>query len=322
VYVEHGLYGGWDLYRHGRRVAAVGGGVERGQLVALPAPGAPGSTPEGSASAVSCVSASACMAVGAGVAGDGSILQWADWWDGSSWSRYSVPTPGARAGLGSVSCASSRACMAVGSSPVGVESQMPFPERWDGSGWTFEPMPSPAGMLGAVPAQVSCPSPTACLAVGASGTKNTFSGGLVERWDGAGWSLQPPAGEVPLSGVSCVSASACTAVGGDQSSTDQVPVVERWDGSTWTLARLPGEDSLTAVSCWSGELCTALGGGVVYRSAPASAKLIGARARCASGRFTVRVIGLGISSVTWRLGRRPSKATSLGSVRSSVSDRG
>ncbi len=274
----------------------------------LSAPGVPGSVLGGSASGVSCVSESACMAVGGGLAADGSILQWADWWDGSGWSRYRVPTPGAIAGLDSVSCASSSACMAVGSySAAGVE--MPFAERWDGSGWTFEQMPSPAGMLGAAPARVSCPSPTACVAVGTSAVK-TFSGGLVERWDGVGWSLQPAAGEFPLAGVSCVSATACTAVGGDQPPPAQGPFAQRWDGSTWTLARLPGEGLLTGgVSCWSAELCTAVGdlaGNVLaYRSAPVSAKLTGVPAGCASSRFTVRVIGLGISSVTWRLnGRR------------------
>jgi hypothetical protein len=202
--------------------------------------------------------------------------------------------------------------MAVGSySVAGVVT--PFAERWDGSGWTFEPMPSPAGMLGASPARVSCPSPTACVAVGTSAAK-TFSGRLVERWDGVGWSLQRPTGGVPLSGVSCVSASACTAVGGVQSLTGQVPFAQRWDGSSWTLARLPGEGLLGAVSCWSSELCTAVGDGagvVAYRSAPASAKLTGVPAGCASGRFTVRVIGLGISSVTWRLGHRRIKGRTV-----------
>jgi hypothetical protein len=272
----------------------------------LTAPSVP-SDVEGGLSHVSCVAESACMAVGTGLAADGSILQWADWWDGSGWSLESVPSPGGIAALHSVSCASSTACIAVGSySVAGVDT--PFAERWDGSGWTFEPMPSPAGVIGAAPAQVSCPSPTACMMVGTS-TFRTSSGGLVERWDGVGWSVQSPAGEFPLSGVSCVSASACTAVGGIQSPTDQDPFAQRWDGSTWTLARLPGEGLLTTVSCWSSELCTALGpltGGnaLAYRSVPASAKLTGVRAGCASGRFTVRVIGLGISSVTWRLGSR------------------
>ncbi len=261
---------------------------------------------EGGTTSVSCVSQSACMAVGSGSAADGSQRQWADWWDGSGWSLESVPSPGDFAGLDSVSCASSSACIAVGSYIVaGVVT--PFAERWDGSGWTFEPMPSPAGVLGAQPAQVSCPSLTACEMVGTSSFK-TFSGGLVERWDGVGWSLQRSSGEVPLSGVSCVSASACTAVGGVESLTGQAPFVQRWDGSTWTLARLPGEGLVGPVSCWSSELCVALGvidGNVLaYRSAPASAKLTGVPEGCASGRFTARVIGLGISSVTWRLNSR------------------
>jgi hypothetical protein len=272
----------------------------------LPAPSVPSGV-EGGLRDVSCVSESACMAVGAGLAADGSILILADWWDGSGWSLESVPSPGGFAGLDSVSCATSSACIAVGSySVAGVVK--PFAERWDGSGWTLIAMPSPAGVIGAQPAQVSCPSPTACMMVGTS-TFRTSSGGLAERWDGVGWSVEHLSGEVPLSGVSCVSASACTAVGGIQSATDQVPFARRWDGSTWTLARLPREGLLRTVSCWSKQLCTALGplaGGNVlaYRSVPASAKLTGAPAGCGSGRFTVRVIGLGISSVTWTLNSR------------------
>jgi hypothetical protein len=117
----------------------------------LPAPSVPSGV-EGGSRGVSCVAESGCMAVGSGLAADGSILLLADWWDGSRWSLESVPSPGAFAGLNSVSCASSSACMAVGSySVAGVVT--PFAERWDGSGWTFEPMPSPA------PSRRGCPAP-------------------------------------------------------------------------------------------------------------------------------------------------------------------
>jgi hypothetical protein len=66
---------------------------------------------------------------------------------------------------------------------------------------------------------VSCTSATACTAVGhyqnGAGTRVT----LAERWDGTSWTIQPTPSLSPnyfyttLSGVSCTSATACTAVG-------------------------------------------------------------------------------------------------------------
>jgi hypothetical protein len=85
--------------------------------------------------------------------------------------------------------------------------------------------------------------------------------------------------------------------------------VERWDGTRWTLYRIPGGVAVTAVSCSSSELCTALGTGgssdvTAYRSAPANARLTGIPSECASAPSIARVTGLGISSVTWKLGSR------------------
>jgi hypothetical protein len=58
-------------------------------------------------------------------------------------------------------------------------------------------------------------------------------------------------------------------------------------------------------------LGTDAGGIMAYRSAPATAKLTGIPAGCASAPFTVRVTGRGISSVTWRLGSRRIKGRTI-----------
>jgi hypothetical protein len=130
--------------------------------------------------------------------------------------------------------------------------------------------------------------------------------------------VQSTPGDFVLNSVSCSSSSACTAVGDSRSATGAYgAVVERWGGSGWTLSRLPGgAGGLSAVSCLSSVTCTALGTGrdgrmMAYRSAPASATLTGVRAGCASAPFTVRVTGLGISSITWRLGSRAIKGHSI-----------
>jgi hypothetical protein len=93
--------------------------------------------------------------------------------------------------LRAVSCASSSACTAIGwlNTRSGAE---PVAERWDGSSWSPQPIPTPrdSDIL-----RVSCPSLTSCFAVGyasvlaPNGDLKRFIG-LVERWDGAGWSRQ------------------------------------------------------------------------------------------------------------------------------------
>lgn len=278
----------------------------------LAAPSLPSGATGGGAEDVSCVSSSACMAVGGGDNESGITQPFADWWDGSAWSVENLPSPAGSAliALESVSCTSGGACTAVGSYSVGGLVR-PLAERWDGSSWTLERMPGPAGVIAAQLSQVSCTSPTACVAVGFYTTSEAqyFSGTLIERWNGVNWSVQSTPGELELTSVSCISSSACTAVGDSQSATGAYgAVVERWGGSRWTLSRLPGGVGLSAVSCSSSVTCTALGTGggrvTAYRSAPASATLTGVRAGCVSAPFTVRVTGLGISSVTWSLGSK------------------
>ncbi len=64
-------------------------------------------------------------------------------------------------------------------------------------------------------------------------------------------------------GVSCTSATACTAVGTTYSSTGYQAIAEFWNGTGWTTqatTHLAGWDSsLTAVSCTSAVACLAVG---------------------------------------------------------------
>jgi hypothetical protein len=81
---------------------------------------------------------------------------------------------------------------------------------------------------------VSCASATACTAVG-DYNNGTTGVTLAERWNGSTWSIQPtpnPAGAPVslLNGVSCASATACTAVGGYNNGTAGVTLAERWNG--------------------------------------------------------------------------------------------
>ena len=115
---------------------------------------------------------------------------------------------------------------------------------------------------------VACSSVRDCTAVGyyyrASNVQT-----LIEHWNGSNWSVTPSPNtnkllDNDLSGIACVSARSCTAVGYHYDGHAQEPLVERWNGVTWSIARSAagvGASSafLSAVSCRSQVDCTAVG---------------------------------------------------------------
>lgn len=116
---------------------------------------------------------------------------------------------------------------------------------------------------------VSCPARGDCTAVGFS-HRNGAAFIAAEHWDGTGWAIQPIASlpgtsQAFLEGVSCASATSCTAVGSDYLTTGgEQPLAEHWDGTSWTLEHVPlpasASGQLAAVSCASATSCTAIGG--------------------------------------------------------------
>lgn len=164
---------------------------------------------------VSCLSANACTAVGFFVR-RGGFYTLAERWDGKRWSIERTPNlaNGQRNALGSISCTSSSSCMAVGyfeSSNLAV--QLTLAERWNGKKWAISGTLNPDSNIDSL-GDVACTSSRACIAVGSAGGAL-----LLERWNGGRWSQEHAAnpggvsGSDAFSGVSCLSASVCTAVG-------------------------------------------------------------------------------------------------------------
>jgi len=93
---------------------------------------------------------------------------------------------------------------------------------------------------------------------------------LVERWDGAKWSIQsaavpPGALSSELNGITCMSTS-CLAVGDYVNSSGvDVTLAEGWDGSSWSIQPSPNPAAaqsfsiLTSVSCTAPDSCEASG---------------------------------------------------------------
>ncbi len=122
---------------------------------------------------------------------------------------------------------------------------------------------------------VSCSSPSRCVAVGEYYQPRPPNA-LIGRWDGSRWSIMrgpaPPAHtHADLYGISCTSASDCTAVGSwtrnsRQPTTLPPPtrtLVEHWNGSTWSIVKSPNlpmpSNSLSAVACTRTSGCIAVG---------------------------------------------------------------
>lgn len=180
------------------------------------------------------------------------------------WSLLSTPNPkeATTAYLKSVECLSSSECIAVGDSNAET-----LAASWDGSEWTLMSTPNVGASINEL-VSVSCTTFEACTAVGvywASGAPHP----LVERWDGSEWEVQEapdPSGaqRAQFRGVSCSSATACTAVGWyrDEEGSD-LTLAERWNGSEWTIQSTPNAEGFGSffneVSCASNSACMAVG---------------------------------------------------------------
>ena len=216
---------------------------------------------------VSCRTAKFCMAVGFDANYNAAL---AARWDGVRWVGEPTPATGPSiAGIGSelngVSCPSTSFCIAVGS--TNSKRGWTLVDRWDGARWTSLPHPRAPRFTGLN--GVSCPSIRFCIAVG--GPDDGDDGPAVaDRWNGKSWTrlrVPAPAGSTsaPLSGVSCLTATDCIAVGSWYSARteDGGPLAERWNGSRWSIQPTPAADPtsrLASVSCRSASFCVAVGG--------------------------------------------------------------
>ena len=109
---------------------------------------------------VSCVSATACTAVGNYFLNSFRTL--AEAWNGSTWTIQATPNPsGAQSAL---TCERSPARRPRHAPRSGTPTGEPWPSAGAAANWTIQPTPNPAGLPAL--SGVSCTSGTACIAVG------------------------------------------------------------------------------------------------------------------------------------------------------------
>ncbi len=216
---------------------------------------------------VSCPSATQCVAVG----GKGGHLVTGIWTD-AGWVIQPISDPaGARsASLAAVSCPSATSCTAVGYYLRSSGRRHALAEQWNGQVWKVENLPAFSGRGSTALLGVSCASPSACVAVGDYVNRvMRMTLTVTAAWNGTAWALQatpsPPGPIAWLSGVSCTSPTACTAVGSYDTSSPRMrrTLAERWDGRQWAIQPTPNPStlasSLASVSCPSASACTAVG---------------------------------------------------------------
>ncbi len=256
-------------------------------------PSAVGSSLQG----VTCPSTRSCIAVGSRLRGTPRAPRSepvAMAWNGRAWSVLTTPQPERRGRYGdgswlsSVSCAAADACTALGSYDATpqypVATYEPLVEVWSGSAWRLEYAPPAYSRDGQhLYAQetgmsaVSCATHRACLAVGIIEPQNGAASPFADRWDGQRW--RTATAGLPhfssLYGVSCTSASTCTAVGQYDPSdfpapTATRPLVATWSGGRWRRVAAPQaavpsgqyfnvDPALLGVDCPALDTCTAVG---------------------------------------------------------------
>jgi hypothetical protein len=128
-----------------------------------------------------CGNRSFCLAVGQseGAINTGIAAKWT----GSSWTPQALSGAANQILLG-ISCFNSAQCMAVGSGAT-----RPVSQQWTGASWTPEPTAHISGGSVAALNQVSCPTATRCIAVGArtNGGLGAIGFPLAEEWNGGSW---------------------------------------------------------------------------------------------------------------------------------------
>lgn len=220
---------------------------------------------------VSCVSSTACTAVGYYYNSFHVEVTLAEMWNGTSWTVQSTPNPASAiaSAFSSVSCTSPNACTAVQDYLNSSSVFVALVERWNGTSWSEQSTPTPTGSTATLLHSVSCTSSTACTTTG----RYTNSAGVVitlaETWNGTSWTIQStpnPTGSTlnRLEGVSCTSSTACTAAGFyHNSSGTELALAETWNGTSWTIQSTPPPPGslatgLRGISCTSSTTCTAV----------------------------------------------------------------
>jgi hypothetical protein len=247
-----------------------------------PLPASAAAHPHVILSSVACASASSCVAAGQYFA-SGSAYGLLVVGHDSSWQAFQAPLPADAAGkpaarLTSVTCTDGGDCVAVGNYLDKPGNEQGFIVTGSGSAWSSyrAALPASAVTPGAALTAVTCPTASKCVA---AGSFSANSRGMILTGWGASWtavSTPLPSGAAanPAAAfrqISCLSATACVAVGSySASGAGRQGLLVSGRGSSWSAAsaRLPAGAAanqgtpgagLVSVACATATTCVAAG---------------------------------------------------------------
>jgi hypothetical protein len=263
--------------------------------VTVPSPGGARADDISTLFDVACRSSSACWAAGDyGIENSTTDVLSNDVlrWNGTKWSKVTVPNPAGTANddvnsIGSIRCPADNDCWAVGAAGTVQTSFTQLNEvlHWDGSTWARVTVPQPGGtangdfndLIG-----LTCTSSANCWAAGfygsTSGNGTTFLNQIL-HWDGTSWAeatVPQPGGTSTgatqeITGAFCTSSSNCWAVGSYGGTSGGVGYTAnealQWNGSTWAQVTTPDPggtaaddfNRLDVVHCATPSVCWAVG---------------------------------------------------------------
>jgi len=171
--------------------------------------------------------------------------------------------------LNAVSCPRANSCYAVGGVLTKADTDQSFIEHWNGKIWSVMSSPPYGGTGNVVLTGISCPNPSSCLAIGLDTKTDNSASGVVERWNGAKWTIRalpnPTVGswsDDGPGGVSCPSPSGCFVVSAAYRPGGFYTFVQYWNGARWTIIPSPNitsDTELSGVSCPGPTSCFAVG---------------------------------------------------------------
>jgi hypothetical protein len=237
----------------------------------------------------------------------------AEHWNGTSWTRVTVPVPaGQTATLSGVDDLGPDNAWAVGSSS-GSAGNITLIEHWNGTTWSVVPSPNPA--------TGTTNDSDSLNAIGGTGADDLWAAGLessaesntlgllFEQWNGTTWTAAPsptPGGKFQIANaITAISPDDVWAVGSDVTGND-VTLAAHWNGKKWSLVPTPNlsdvgrapQDQLTGVS--------ALGADNVWAS--------GYTSNVNGGNFADPFV-LHWDGTTWALSKTPNLGTEGSSLR-------
>jgi hypothetical protein len=214
--------------------------------------------------AVTCAAAGDCWAVGsAGAVAQTLVTRW----NGTAWAIVASPSPGALGSvLRGVACAGG-GCNATGhANAAGTEQALAL--RWSGTAWAVAAAGNATTARSNTLLGVACAGAADCWSV-ASHDSGGVQQTLIERWNGATWSIVPSPNTSAAEGnilydVKCPAADDCWAIGYRFAPAAVQTLALRWDGSAWGIVASPNTSPLennffVSLHCSSTSDCWAAG---------------------------------------------------------------